>query len=247
MSGTYIRILQLRMLGWIFIFVFFCVWGKVYPCSKHLVSSLLHSNAAASDSAKMLLRSLQRLEMSSSRGWAVKQSDNGGHWSVLVSTTPPWPGSVFFLFLFPSLSLSLSTSFSDSTPAKANKSPSPPPDGSPITSPETKTVNHELEPSTLEAPGASIPKSPSQVVSPWHGSCLCSMTADGTSSASQRHASAAFFGPLLATEQREYDVMVVLLHWFLSGSWECKLLIGHLYTVQGRIKLSLNALQGEGQ
>uniref|UniRef100_A0A8B9TF34 Myc box-dependent-interacting protein 1 n=1 Tax=Anas platyrhynchos TaxID=8839 RepID=A0A8B9TF34_ANAPL len=52
---------------------------------------------------------------------------------------------------------------SDSTPAKANKSPSPPPDGSPITSPETKTVNHELEPSTLEAPGASIPKSPSQV------------------------------------------------------------------------------------
>ncbi|XP_010018800.1 PREDICTED: myc box-dependent-interacting protein 1 isoform X4 [Nestor notabilis] len=51
---------------------------------------------------------------------------------------------------------------SDSTPAKANKSPSPPPDGSPITSPETKTVNHDLEPSTLEAPGASIPKSPSQ-------------------------------------------------------------------------------------
>ncbi|XP_058695318.1 myc box-dependent-interacting protein 1 isoform X11 [Poecile atricapillus] len=51
---------------------------------------------------------------------------------------------------------------SDSTPAKANKSPSPPPDGSPITSPETKTVNHELEASTLEAPGASIPKSPSQ-------------------------------------------------------------------------------------
>ncbi|XP_072198639.1 myc box-dependent-interacting protein 1 isoform X5 [Excalfactoria chinensis] len=52
---------------------------------------------------------------------------------------------------------------SDSTPAKANKSPSPPPDGSPITSPETKTVNHELELSTLEAPGASIPKSPSQL------------------------------------------------------------------------------------
>ncbi|NWT96310.1 BIN1 protein, partial [Urocynchramus pylzowi] len=51
---------------------------------------------------------------------------------------------------------------SDSTPAKANKSPSPPPDGSPITSPENKTVNHELEPSSLEAPGASIPKSPSQ-------------------------------------------------------------------------------------
>uniref|UniRef100_A0A8B9J1Q7 Myc box-dependent-interacting protein 1 n=1 Tax=Amazona collaria TaxID=241587 RepID=A0A8B9J1Q7_9PSIT len=55
----------------------------------------------------------------------------------------------------------------DSTPAKANKSPSPPPDGSPITSPETKTVNHDLEPSTLEAPGASIPKSPSQVVHGW--------------------------------------------------------------------------------
>ncbi|XP_053838379.1 myc box-dependent-interacting protein 1 isoform X1 [Vidua macroura] len=53
--------------------------------------------------------------------------------------------------------------YRDSTPAKANKSPSPPPDGTPITSPETKTVNHELEPSTLEAPGASIPKSPSQL------------------------------------------------------------------------------------
>ncbi|XP_014104871.1 PREDICTED: myc box-dependent-interacting protein 1 isoform X1 [Pseudopodoces humilis] len=53
--------------------------------------------------------------------------------------------------------------YRDSTPAKANKSPSPPPDGSPITSPEAKTVNHELEASTLEAPGASIPKSPSQL------------------------------------------------------------------------------------
>ncbi|XP_067995031.1 myc box-dependent-interacting protein 1 isoform X8 [Melanerpes formicivorus] len=53
--------------------------------------------------------------------------------------------------------------YRDSTPAKANKSPSPPADGSPITSPETKTVNHDLEPSTLEAPGASIPKSPSQL------------------------------------------------------------------------------------
>ncbi|XP_062434506.1 myc box-dependent-interacting protein 1 isoform X4 [Rhea pennata] len=53
--------------------------------------------------------------------------------------------------------------YRDSTPGKANKSPSPPPDGSPITSPETKTVNHELEPSSLEAPGASIPKSPSQL------------------------------------------------------------------------------------
>ncbi|XP_074973828.1 myc box-dependent-interacting protein 1 isoform X10 [Caretta caretta] len=50
---------------------------------------------------------------------------------------------------------------SDST-VKANKSPSPPPDGSPITSPEIKTVNHELEPSSLETPGAGIPKSPSQ-------------------------------------------------------------------------------------
>uniref|UniRef100_A0A8C0H9Y3 Bridging integrator 1 n=1 Tax=Chelonoidis abingdonii TaxID=106734 RepID=A0A8C0H9Y3_CHEAB len=53
---------------------------------------------------------------------------------------------------------------SDSAPAKANKSPSPPPDGTPITSPEIKTVNHELEPSSLETPGAGIPKSPSQVV-----------------------------------------------------------------------------------
>nr|XP_030133105.1 myc box-dependent-interacting protein 1 isoform X1 [Taeniopygia guttata] len=53
--------------------------------------------------------------------------------------------------------------YRDSTPAKANKSPSPPPDGTPISSPETKTVNHELEPSSLEAPGASIPKSPSQL------------------------------------------------------------------------------------
>ncbi|XP_065417525.1 myc box-dependent-interacting protein 1 isoform X38 [Chrysemys picta bellii] len=51
---------------------------------------------------------------------------------------------------------------SDSAPAKANKSPSPPPDGTPITSPEIKTVNHELEPSSLETPGAGIPKSPSQ-------------------------------------------------------------------------------------
>ncbi|XP_070586052.1 myc box-dependent-interacting protein 1 isoform X7 [Erythrolamprus reginae] len=49
---------------------------------------------------------------------------------------------------------------SDST--KANKTPSSPPDGSPITSPEIKAVNHEPEPSTLEAPGGGIPKSPSQ-------------------------------------------------------------------------------------
>ncbi|XP_048725136.1 myc box-dependent-interacting protein 1 isoform X4 [Caretta caretta] len=54
---------------------------------------------------------------------------------------------------------------SDST-VKANKSPSPPPDGSPITSPEIKTVNHELEPSSLETPGAGIPKSPSQFDAP---------------------------------------------------------------------------------
>ncbi|XP_030310157.1 myc box-dependent-interacting protein 1 isoform X7 [Calypte anna] len=52
--------------------------------------------------------------------------------------------------------------YRDSTAVKANKSPSPPPDGSAITSPDAKTVNHEVEPSTLEAPGASIPKSPSQ-------------------------------------------------------------------------------------
>nr|XP_056717319.1 myc box-dependent-interacting protein 1 isoform X16 [Euleptes europaea] len=51
---------------------------------------------------------------------------------------------------------------SDSTPAKANKTPSSPPDGTPITSPETKAINHELEPSTLETPGGGIPKSPSQ-------------------------------------------------------------------------------------
>ncbi|XP_032072790.1 myc box-dependent-interacting protein 1 isoform X1 [Thamnophis elegans] len=50
---------------------------------------------------------------------------------------------------------------SDST--KANKTPSSPPDGTPITSPEIKAVNHEPEPSTLEAPGGGIPKSPSQL------------------------------------------------------------------------------------
>ncbi|XP_062972790.1 myc box-dependent-interacting protein 1 isoform X7 [Elgaria multicarinata webbii] len=49
---------------------------------------------------------------------------------------------------------------SDST--KANKPPSSPPDGTPITSPETKAINHEPEPSTLETPGGGIPKSPSQ-------------------------------------------------------------------------------------
>ncbi|KAM7096692.1 myc box-dependent-interacting protein 1 isoform X16 [Mycteria americana] len=71
---------------------------------------------------------------------------------VLLSLDKQYSGNAFPVKAQPS----------DSTPAKANKSPSPPPDGSPITSPETKTVNHELEPSTLEAPGASIPKSPSQ-------------------------------------------------------------------------------------
>ncbi|XP_062972788.1 myc box-dependent-interacting protein 1 isoform X5 [Elgaria multicarinata webbii] len=50
---------------------------------------------------------------------------------------------------------------SDST--KANKPPSSPPDGTPITSPETKAINHEPEPSTLETPGGGIPKSPSQL------------------------------------------------------------------------------------
>ncbi|KFP38048.1 Myc box-dependent-interacting protein 1, partial [Chlamydotis macqueenii] len=74
---------------------------------------------------------------------------------------------------------------SDSTPAKANKSPSPPPDGSPITSPETKTVNHELEPSTLEAPGASIPKSPSQPAEAAHAGA----EAAGSSSAAGAEAS----------------------------------------------------------
>ncbi|XP_070808245.1 myc box-dependent-interacting protein 1 isoform X5 [Pituophis catenifer annectens] len=50
---------------------------------------------------------------------------------------------------------------SDST--KANKTPSsPPPDGTPITSPEIKVINHEPEPLTLDAPGGGIPKSPSQ-------------------------------------------------------------------------------------
>ncbi|XP_060119235.1 myc box-dependent-interacting protein 1 isoform X2 [Heteronotia binoei] len=52
---------------------------------------------------------------------------------------------------------------SDSSSAKANKTPSSPPDGTPVTSPETKAVNHEPEPSTLETPGGGIPKSPSQL------------------------------------------------------------------------------------
>ncbi|NXE04997.1 BIN1 protein, partial [Lophotis ruficrista] len=77
---------------------------------------------------------------------------------------------------------------SDSTPAKANKSPSPPPDGSPITSPETKTVNHELEPSTLEAPGASIPKSPSQPAEAAHAGAEAGSSAAAGAEASKSEA-----------------------------------------------------------
>ncbi|XP_064143422.1 myc box-dependent-interacting protein 1 isoform X6 [Loxodonta africana] len=50
---------------------------------------------------------------------------------------------------------------SDGTPAKGNKSPSPPPDGSPAATPEMR-VNHEPEPAGMAAPGATLPKSPSQ-------------------------------------------------------------------------------------
>lgn len=50
---------------------------------------------------------------------------------------------------------------SDNAPAKGNKSPSPPPDGSPAATPEIR-VNHEPEPASGTAPGATIPKSPSQ-------------------------------------------------------------------------------------
>ncbi|XP_058520320.1 myc box-dependent-interacting protein 1 isoform X1 [Ochotona princeps] len=51
---------------------------------------------------------------------------------------------------------------SDNTPAKGNKSPSPPPDGSPAATPEI-TVNHEPEPASGATPGATLPKSPSQL------------------------------------------------------------------------------------
>lgn len=51
---------------------------------------------------------------------------------------------------------------SDSAPEKGNKSPSPPPDGSPAATPEIR-VNHEPEPAGGASPGATIPKSPSQV------------------------------------------------------------------------------------
>ncbi|XP_028917660.1 myc box-dependent-interacting protein 1 isoform X12 [Ornithorhynchus anatinus] len=50
---------------------------------------------------------------------------------------------------------------SDNAAAKG-ESPSPPPDGSPVGTPEIK-VNHEPEPATLDASGASVPKSPSQL------------------------------------------------------------------------------------
>uniref|UniRef100_G3U552 Bridging integrator 1 n=1 Tax=Loxodonta africana TaxID=9785 RepID=G3U552_LOXAF len=53
-------------------------------------------------------------------------------------------------------------SVSDGTPAKGNKSPSPPPDGSPAATPEMR-VNHEPEPAGMAAPGATLPKSPSQL------------------------------------------------------------------------------------
>nr|XP_045005545.1 myc box-dependent-interacting protein 1 isoform X2 [Jaculus jaculus] len=51
---------------------------------------------------------------------------------------------------------------SDNAPAKGNKSPSPPPDGSPAATPEIR-VNHEPEPASGATPGATIPKSPSQL------------------------------------------------------------------------------------
>ncbi|XP_045415922.1 myc box-dependent-interacting protein 1 isoform X4 [Eulemur rufifrons] len=51
---------------------------------------------------------------------------------------------------------------SDNAPAKGNKSPSPPPDGSPAATPEIR-VNHEPEPAGGAAPGATLPKSPSQL------------------------------------------------------------------------------------
>ncbi|NP_001307570.1 myc box-dependent-interacting protein 1 isoform X4 [Gorilla gorilla gorilla] len=50
---------------------------------------------------------------------------------------------------------------SDNAPAKGNKSPSPP-DGSPAATPEIR-VNHEPEPAGGATPGATLPKSPSQL------------------------------------------------------------------------------------
>lgn len=55
--------------------------------------------------------------------------------------------------------------YSDNVPEKGNKSPSPPPDGSPAATPEIR-VNHEPEPASGASPGATIPKSPSQVGMP---------------------------------------------------------------------------------
>ncbi|XP_052012033.1 myc box-dependent-interacting protein 1 isoform X3 [Apodemus sylvaticus] len=51
---------------------------------------------------------------------------------------------------------------SDNAPEKGNKSPSPPPDSSPAATPEIR-VNHEPEPASGASPGATIPKSPSQL------------------------------------------------------------------------------------
>lgn len=64
----------------------------------------------------------------------------------------------------------LSFFYSDNAPEKGNKSPSPPPDGSPAATPEIR-VNHEPEPASGASPGATIPKSPSQV-----GMSVISMT-----------------------------------------------------------------------
>ncbi|XP_037704931.1 myc box-dependent-interacting protein 1 [Choloepus didactylus] len=51
---------------------------------------------------------------------------------------------------------------SDNAPAQGNKSPSSPPDGSPAATPEIR-VNHEPEPASVDTPGATLPKSPSQL------------------------------------------------------------------------------------
>ena len=86
-----------------------------------------------------------------------------GHWHVHTpchTHTPSWtprPPSIRAPLL--------SRLCSDNAPAKGNKSPSPP-DGSPAATPEIR-VNHEPEPAGAAAPGAALPKSPSQV-----GTCL---------------------------------------------------------------------------
>ncbi|XP_006876633.1 PREDICTED: myc box-dependent-interacting protein 1 isoform X5 [Chrysochloris asiatica] len=51
---------------------------------------------------------------------------------------------------------------SDNTATKGNKSPSPPPDGSPAATPDIR-VNHEQEQAGMTEPGATLPKSPSQL------------------------------------------------------------------------------------